>query len=85
MHLLLGFLAIAAIVVVIIAVAVIAIRSMSRDRRHGTSGSLSSAMLNVQSLLEPEKRHAVESLQADDEKSDEDFSGDPPDATIARP
>ena len=74
----------------VIALVVIALRFMLRDRRHGSSGSLSAAMLNVQSLLEPEKRHAVESIRSEREDGDEDPGADPPppgnpSATIARP
>jgi len=53
----------------------VAIRGMKRQA-HGTSGSLSSAMLEVQSLLEPGKRHVVEVVQ--DEKEDADAAGDDP-------
>jgi hypothetical protein len=34
-----------------------------RDSRHGTSGAMSSAMLEVQALLEPDKRHTIEQVK----------------------
>ncbi|MGZ5494467.1 MAG: hypothetical protein ACXW3E_14485 [Thermoanaerobaculia bacterium] len=78
MKLLFGIAALLAIFAAIVAVTALAVGAISRDRRHGTSGSLSSAMLNVQSLLEPEKRHAAESIQAEREDGDEDPGGEPP-------
>lgn len=73
MSLVLGFLAIVAIVILVIVLAALAIQAIVRDRgQHGTSGSLSAAMLNVQSLLEPEKRHVVEQKEAEEESEDED-------------
>jgi hypothetical protein len=48
----------------------VAIGSM-RSSRRGTSGSLSGAMLEVQSLLEPGKRHAAESVRAEESESDD--------------
>jgi hypothetical protein len=78
MKLLFAIAALLAILAAIVALTSLAIRAIVRDRSHGTSGSLSSAMLNVQSLLEPEKRHAAESIQAEREAGDEDPGGDPP-------
>src|SRR5258708_11890321 len=41
-----------------------AIASIIRGgRKHGTSGSLSSAALEIQSLLEPEKKRVVETIR----------------------
>lgn len=54
----------------------LAVRSMLRDRRHGSSGALASAVLEVESLLDPSKRHVQESVQSEEEEDDE--SGDPP-------
>lgn len=45
-------------------------------RRRGGSGTLSSAFLSVQSLLEPEKRHVAERLRREEPEADED--GEPP-------
>jgi hypothetical protein len=78
MKLLFGIAALLVSFAAIVAVTALAVRAITRDRSHGTSGSLSSAMLNVQSLLEPEKRHAVESIQAEREDGNEDPGGDPP-------
>ena len=78
MKLLFGIAVLLAILAAIVVVTALAIRAIVRDRSRGTSGSLSSAMLNVQSLLEPERRHAVESIQAEREDGDEDPGGDPP-------
>ena len=51
---------------------------LSHDAEHGTSGGLSGALLEVQSLLEPGKKNAVETIRRDASASDEDRSGDPP-------
>jgi uncharacterized membrane protein len=68
--LLFGVLALAAGTLVAFALLALAIAAMRRDARHGTTGTLSSAMLEVQSLLEPAKRHTVEVIR--DESRDED-------------
>jgi hypothetical protein len=44
-------------------------------KKHGSSGSLSSAVLEVQALFEPSRRHVLEAKREDDEQ---DESGDPP-------
>jgi len=46
-----------------------------RDRR-GSSGTLSSAFLEVQSLLEPSQRHVLEETRRDEAVDDE--AGEPP-------
>lgn len=46
-----------------------------RDRR-GSSGALGSAFLELQSMLEPSKRHVVEERRKED--VDESDAGDPP-------
>ena len=77
MHLFLGVLALIAIIVVTVVIATLLIVMVKRDTKHGTSGSLSSAMLHVHSLLQPEKERMVESIRG--EREDEsDASGDPP-------
>lgn len=76
MNLVLGILIIIGIllcVAFVLAVAVIAIR---RDKSHGTSGTLSGAALEIQSLLEPEKKKVVETMRARAERSEDDQSGE---------
>lgn len=64
MSLALGSLAIIAIGVLIVLLGVAAIVRIKRSgRKHGTSGSLSSAALEIQSLLEPEKKRVVETMR----------------------
>jgi hypothetical protein len=73
MNLILGALLIAGIGAVIVLLGVIAIRTILRSRgKHGTSDSLSSAALEIQSLVEPEKKRVVEMMRAEEESSDED-------------
>jgi flagellar basal body-associated protein FliL len=73
MSLVLGAVAIIAIGAVIVLLAAAAIASITRSgRKHGTSGSLSSAALEIQSLLEPEKKRVVETIRAEEESEDED-------------
>jgi hypothetical protein len=47
-------------------------------QKHGSSGSLSAGMLEIQSLLEPSKRHVVAAARDEVESTDEDTSGEPP-------
>ena len=69
--------ALLAIVALTIVIAALLIVMVKRDTKHGTSGSLSSAMLHVHSLFQPEKERMVESIRG--EREDEgDASGDPP-------
>jgi hypothetical protein len=73
MNLILGSLLIVGIGALILLLGVIAISAISRSRgKHGTSGSLSSAALEIQSLLEPEKKRVVETMRAKEESEDED-------------
>jgi hypothetical protein len=73
MSLVLGSLALIGIVVLIVLLGVGAIAMIARSRgKHGTSGSLSSAALEIQSLLEPEKKRVVETMRAAEESEDED-------------
>lgn len=73
MNLVFGSLLIVGIGVLILLLGVIAIAAISRSRgKHGTSGSLSSAALEIQSLLEPEKKRVVETMRAEEESEDED-------------
>jgi hypothetical protein len=66
--------------IVILALAIFLSRaSLSSDRRHGTSGSLSGALLHAQSLIEPGKENVAEAVEkAEERTSDDDASGDPP-------
>jgi uncharacterized membrane protein len=76
MNLVFGSLAIFAFVAVIVIVTVVAISRITHSRgKHGTSGSLSSAALEIQSLLEPEKKRVVETMRKDTEREDEDDQG----------
>ncbi len=73
MNLVFGSLLIVGIGALILLLGVIAIAGISRSRgKHGTSGSLSSAALEIQSLLEPEKKRVVETMRAEEESEDED-------------
>jgi hypothetical protein len=73
MNLIFGSLLIVGIGALILLLGVVAITSISRSRgKHGTSGSLSSAALEIQSLLEPEKKRVVETMRAEEESEDED-------------
>lgn len=76
----LGCLAIIGIAALIVLLGVGAIEMVARSRgKHGTSGSLSSAALEIQSLLEPEKKRMAETIRAVEESEDEDDSpGSPP-------
>jgi hypothetical protein len=46
------------------------------QKRQGSSGSFGAAFLEVQTMLEPSKRHVLEMRQR--QESEEDNSGDPP-------
>jgi hypothetical protein len=73
MSLILGSLAIIAIAAASLLLSAGAIAMIARSRgRHGTSGSLSSAALEIQSLLEPEKKRVVETMRMTTERADED-------------
>jgi hypothetical protein len=73
MNLFFGALLIVGMGVLIVLLGVIAIIRILRSRgKRGTSGSLSSAALEIQSLLEPEKKRVVETMRAEEESEDED-------------
>jgi hypothetical protein len=76
MHLFLGAVALLAIAVAVGIVTAFLIAKMKEDASHGTSGTLSSAMLQVQSLLEPEKQRMAETVREDREE-ERDGSSDP--------
>ena len=69
-----GLLLLIAVVAVVVTVA--AVLAIRKDSKHGTSGALSSAMTEIESLLEPSKRHTTEAVRRESEEEDE--SGDPP-------
>ncbi len=66
------------IALVVLGAFLVARTRLSHDGQHGTSGGLSGALLEVQSLLEPGKKNTVETLRRDASATDEDRSGDPP-------
>ncbi|HEX3071292.1 MAG TPA: hypothetical protein VHX14_22200 [Thermoanaerobaculia bacterium] len=73
MSLLLGSLAMIGIVALIVLLGAGGIAMIARSRgKHGTSGSLNSAWLEIQSLLEPEKKRVVETMRAAAEAEDAD-------------
>ena len=45
-------------------------------KKHGSSGTLGAALLEVQAIFEPSKRHVLEVRR--DERSEDEDSGDPP-------
>jgi hypothetical protein len=45
-------------------------------KERGSSGTLGTAMLEIQSMLEPSKRHVIEERVKDDSETED--SGDPP-------
>ena len=74
MNVLGGFALLLLIVAATVILLVAAIAAIRRDSSHGTSGTMSSAMLEVQSLLEPAQRHTIEAQRREKEEGDE--SGD---------
>jgi hypothetical protein len=75
-NLLLGVLCIIGIVLCVGFILAVAVIALKRDSSHGTSGTLSGAAPEIQSLLEPEKKKVVETMRARDERSEADQSGD---------
>jgi len=73
-----GCLAIAAIGILVVAVVAFAIAAMKRNQgKHGTSGSLSAAMTNIESIFHDGKGNIVEAMQSTRE-DERDTDGDPP-------
>ena len=70
------------VIVVIVAAALLTVAAVSGIRRsrqkHGSSGALSVGILEIQSLLEPSKRHVVNAARDEAESPDEETSGEPP-------
>ena len=73
-----GCLAIAGIGILIVAIVAFAITAMQQSRgKHGTSGSLSAAMTNIESLFHEGKRDVVEAMESRRE-DERDTDGDQP-------
>ena len=78
MTMLLGCLAIAGIGILIVAIVAFGIASMKRNQsKHGTSGSLSAAMTNIESMFHEGKGNIVDAMQSTRE-DERDADGDPP-------
>ncbi len=78
MTIVLGCLAIAGAGILIVAIVALAIASMKRSQgKQGTSGTLSAAMINIESMFHEGKRDTVEAMQSTRE-DERDTDGDPP-------
>jgi len=78
-NLFLGIVLLILIAVAVLAIAAFGISAITRDRgKHGTSGSLSSAMLEMQSLVDPGKKQVLEATRELEEAEEDDASGDRP-------
>jgi hypothetical protein len=78
MTIFLGCLAIAGIGILVVAIVAFAIAAMKRSQgQHGTSGSLSAAMTNIESIFHDGKGNIVEAMQSTRE-DERDTDGDPP-------
>ena len=74
----LGCLAILGIGILAVAIVAFAITAMKRSHgKRGTSGSLSAAMTNIESLFHEGKRDVVEAMESRRE-DERDTDGDPP-------
>jgi hypothetical protein len=51
---------------------------IKRDKHHRTSGSLGSAMLELQTLIDPAKKQVLEARRELEETEESETSGDPP-------
>lgn len=81
MRIVLGILFVIAAVAVAGMLTTAAIVAIRRDRgKHGSSGALGVAMLEIQSVLEPSKRHAVVAVRDDADSTSGDDSGEPPES-----
>jgi len=84
MQALLGCAFLLLIVVAAIALLALGILMIRRDAKHGASGALSAAALELQSLLEPPKKKVVEAqheLEEVDERDEATPGGEPPPTT----
>ena len=79
MNVVLGMLIVIATIVAACLLTVAAVIGIRRGRqKHGSSGTLGVGMLEIQSLLEPSKRHAVIAARELEESTRKDNSGEPP-------
>ncbi len=80
MRFLLGVVVLVAILLAVVILTGFAVSLFVRadKKRHGTSGTLTSGSLEVQSLLEPSRKATLETLRRAEEEEEEDASGDPP-------
>jgi cell division protein FtsL len=78
-QLFLGIVLLLVFVVATVVVAAIGIVWINHERRHhGTSGSLGSAMLELQALIDPAKKQVLEARRQQEETEEGDETGDPP-------
>jgi hypothetical protein len=47
-------------------------------KKSGRPGTTASAFLEIQSMMEPSKKHVLEVMREDEDKDAQDDSGDPP-------
>lgn len=79
MQFVLGILLVIAVILAVGLLLVAAVSGIRHSRRkHGSSGNLGVSMLEIQSLLEPSKRHVIVAARDEAESTDVDTSGDPP-------
>jgi negative regulator of sigma E activity len=79
MKIALGILIVIAIIAAASVLTVAAVLGIRRSRqKHGSSGTLGVGVQEIQSLLEPSKRHVVVAARESEESTREDTSGEPP-------
>lgn len=79
MRIVLGVLFVIGVILAVSLLTLLGVSAIRRGRgKHGTSGALGAGLLEVQSLLEPSKRHVLEADRRESESTAEDTSGDPP-------
>ena len=79
MKIVLGILIVMAAIVAAGVLTAAAVFTMRRSRhKHGSSGTLGVGVREIQSLLEPSKRHVVTAARELAESTREDTSGEPP-------
>lgn len=76
MSLVLGLSSLLGILAAVACVTALAVAAVVRDRKRGTSGTLSNAALEIQSLLEPDKKKTIEMMRARDERKERDEQGE---------
>ena len=47
-------------------------------KKSGRPGTAASAFLEIQSMMEPSKKHVLDVMREDEEQDEQDHSGDPP-------